>query len=159
MTEHLYPKHEFRLRKSRGRTYARAARLFAVTLVAMILSGCGGRSCVNQALLKQIAQLEASFRIAEGNLARGYALHVSYEEVSKPYSVKKNVCVAYDSSGDCTRVAKRTETEYRVTNQKIEKPVAIDVQAEGKKMDELSYLISDLRRTAEQERRACLAKK
>ena len=90
-------------------------------------------------------------------MARGYALHVTYEEETKPQTVYTNVCEAHDSDGECTRFGSRSDTEYVKHRKRIETPVAIDIHAEREKMVTLSHIIRDLRYQADQERIICLA--
>ena len=123
----------------------------------MILSGCAGLACRSGPLQQQLSWLEASYDEAAGNVARGYALHVAYEEVIEPYTEERKVCEAFDSSGKCTLFGNRSETKYRRVWENVEKPVAIDILAEREKLDSLSLTINELRIPAEQEYFACIA--
>ena len=130
----------------------------ALMLGCTMLSGCAQLLCQSGPLQQELRTLETEFYEVQGNLDRGYAIHVRHERRTEPYSETEEYCAAHDSAGKCTLVGSRTVTKYRKVLHSIEEPVAIDVPSSRERADYLWGRIQSVSGPAEQEYAECLAR-
>ena len=108
-----------------------------ICLIALpVLAACATpqEQCIADASRSYKQTLEA-MSVAQGNIARGYAVHVQ----SVPYE-DHDICYDKDK-----RPYSCTTTRYRT----VETPVAIDVKAEREKLAQFSAQLPALQRNAD----------
>lgn len=127
-----------------------------LALVLVTLSGCAELACRSGPLQRELQALESEFHEVQGNLARGYAIHVRYELTTEPYTDEETYCAAHDLAGNCTLVGERSVTKYRHVERRIEDPVAIDMDATRERSEFLWGRIRSLRPSAYAEYEACI---
>ena len=122
---------------------------FAVLSLLLLLAACATplERCVNQAT-RELRTVEALIAETEANIARGYAI----EEERVPYSYF-TWCARDDDDEDGLGMVWCRQTAFRVR----EKPVAIDMAAERRKLAGLEEKRQELAAAAAAEIRRCRA--
>jgi hypothetical protein len=113
-----------------------------VLLGAFFVAGCASEydQCVSRAY-SDVRSIQAGIATSEGNLSRGYAIHVSQE----PYT-EFETC--YDSSNNPYSCPK---TYYRT----VETPVAIDASLEKSNLSRLKARLQPAERLYRREVKSC----
>ena len=110
-------------------------KLFIIVgLLTLTACATPQQSCVSQAR-GELSALTRQIKVAEGNIARGYALHKDWVE-----RIYVGVCT--DSEG-AEYPCEKTDREW------VETPVAIDVREERRKVAGLKQRIGAVRAQAE----------
>lgn len=135
-------------------------RLLQVALVLglALMSGCTSLMCRSGPIQRELGSLTSELRTQEGNLARGYAIHVSRDYRTEPYTEEEVRCTAYDFRRRCLLYEEHTVTKYREVEYRVEEPVTIDVPATRKRVSEIRAKVETLRTPASQEYQACIAR-
>ncbi len=131
---------------------------FALALGVVLTPGCASLLCRSGPVQQELRALESEFHTLQGNLARGYAIHVRHDYRSEPYTETETRCSAHDIYGKCTLFESRTVTKYRQVPHRIEEPVAIDMSSTRERVSLLNGRINALRTPAAQEYQACMAR-
>ncbi|MGG7644882.1 hypothetical protein ACQ5SP_08775 [Rhodovulum sp. YNF3179] len=122
---------------------------FALLSLLLVLAACATplERCVTQAT-RELRTVEGLIAETEANIARGYAI----EEERVPYSYF-TWCARGDVDEDGSGLVWCRQTDFRLR----EKPVAIDMQAERRKLADLEEKRRDLAAAAAAEIRRCRA--
>lgn len=141
-------------KRNRMKLSAGVKVLFVLSL--LVLPGCGAMLCRTGPMQQQYRDLVSEYEELQGNIERGYAIHVSYEYRTEPYSDSDLICAGQSVWGGCVWQY-RTVTKYRQVPHRIEEPVAIDVAATRKKANQLHKRIQRTRVLANNEYNRCIA--
>lgn len=124
-------------------------KLLPLIAAAALLSACATprEQCISGAT-EQYRSVETAMATAQGNIARGYALHTQ----TVPYTVT-STCYRNDPYRNLVLPYPCPSTQYRTQTT----PVAIDVSEERRKLADYQKILPQLKEQAQAQVQQCMA--